>query len=363
MRRETRSNYRMVGMVVGAVVAFLQSAASLAQGTPVWKDNGGTLVTDPSCAFYGAGVVCAAVGARGTLIVNRLEGSTWTGFQDLGGVVTRKPSCARMGIIGAVCAVIDFNSEVQVNIFNGATWSGFQYLGGKSVSDPACVGTAFLGSSATHCAVIGTDGALHVNTFNGTAWQGFQKLGGNYVYNPTCTEDWTFQNVFCAAVTIGAQLEGWKFQSSTWNKMPQAVGTAITADPDCTGIGREQILCAMRSGTRLKVNRADNASTWPMLTDLGGTFADAPSCMPTMNPHLGTQNATCSVRALNSVVHAISFDGSTWNGFRPIPGVRMVGQPNCIFFSQAQTLCAVRGTDNRLYTLLGPQGDGPVIAH
>ena len=160
-----------------------------------------------------------------------------------------------------------------MNIYNGAVWTGFQLLGGLSISEPACVGTAFIGNFATHCAIIGVNSALHVNTFDGTQWSGFKRLGGSYIYNPTCTQDWTFAGVFCAAVTMGAKLEGWKNVSGStgaWVKMPQAVGAQVTADPNCAGIGREQILCAVRSGTRLKVNRADDASTWPLITDLGG---------------------------------------------------------------------------------------------
>ena len=120
-------------------------------------------------------------------------------------------------------------------------------LGGQSISEPACVGTAFLGFSATHCAIIGVNSALHVNTFNGTQWSGFKRLGGSYIYNPTCTQDWTFGGVFCAAVTMGAKLEGWRKRTTgAWVKMPEAVGEQVTADPSCAGIGREK--SSARSG-------------------------------------------------------------------------------------------------------------------
>src|SRR5688572_8855321 len=113
-------------------IAMVQSPNSQAQAPAAWQDHGGTLVTDPSCTGFGVGeVVCAAVGAGGTLIVNRFDGAVWTGFEDLGGIVVRKPSCTRWGILPAVCAVIDAQSRVQVNIFNGQAWSGFQSLGGQ----------------------------------------------------------------------------------------------------------------------------------------------------------------------------------------------------------------------------------------
>jgi len=337
-------------------LAMIQSPDSQAQAPAAWQDHGGALVSDPSCAAFGAGeVVCAAVGAGGTLIVNRFDGAIWTGFENLGGIAVRKPSCTRWGIFLVACAVIDTQSRVQMNIFNGSTWSGFQLVGGQSVSEPACVGTAFIGSFATYCAIIGVNGALQVNRFDGTRWSGFQSLGGSYIYNPTCTQDWTFAGVFCAAVTIGAQLEGWKNATgASWVKMPQAVGTQVTADPNCAGIGaangQGKILCAVRSGTRLKVNRADDVSAWPLLTDLGGILMAAPGCMPNSNPFLPTTTAVCAVRDTSSAVQMITFNGSTWSGFQLVPGVSVVGAPSCIFFGQTQKLCAVRGVNNRFYT-------------
>jgi hypothetical protein len=339
---------------LAVVIAMMQSPNSHAQAPPRWQDQGGTLVTDPSCVGFGLGeVVCAAVGARGTLIVNRFDGTNWKGFEDLGGVVVRKPSCARWGLLPVLCAVIDTQSRVQVNVYNSATWTGFQLLGGQSISEPACVGTAFIGNFATHCAIIGVNGALQINTFDGTQWSGFKSLGGSYIYNPTCTQDWTFAGVFCAAVTTGARLEGWKNVSGgtgSWVQMP-AVGSQVTADPNCSGIGAGKILCAVRSGTRLKVNRADDTSTWPLFTDLGGILMAAPGCMPNLHPLLGTPTATCAVRDTNSAVQMISFDGSTWSGFQLAPGVNTVGSPSCTFVGQTQKLCGVRGTNNHLYTL------------
>lgn len=340
-------------LVAATAVAVLQAAMSPAQAAD-WRDNGGPMVTDPSCAAFGTGVVCGAVGVSGSLIVNRFDGAAWTGFEELGGIVVRKPSCTRIGLLVAACVVIDAESGVQVNIYNGASWTGFKTMGGRSISDPACIGHANLGVVSTHCVIIGIDGALHAGRFDGTQWLGFQRLGGNYIYNPTCTQDWTSGGVFCAVVTVSGRLEGWKNTSGSWIKMPGAVGANVTADPNCSGIGRGKILCAVRSGSRLMVNRADDNSSWPQFTDLGGILTAAPSCRPEMNPLLPTPTATCAVRGTNSVVHVISFNGSTWGGYQSVPGVIMVGQPSCTFVLQAQTLCAVRGTDNRFYTLLGP---------
>ena len=101
------------------------------------------------------------------------------------------------------------------------------------------------------------------------------------------------------------------------------------------------------------MNRADDESTWPLITDLGGILTAAPSCVPNSNPFPVPTTATCAVRDMNSGVQTISFDGSTLSGFQLSPGVRTVGSPSCTFVGQTQKLCAVRGTNNHLYTLMG----------
>jgi hypothetical protein len=326
--------------------------AAPAQAMGAFQDVGGTIITDPSCtSFSGPEALCAAVSTSGTLTVNRFDGTAWTGFQDLGGIVVRKPNCTYQGIRNAICAVIGTDSSVFVNHFDGFTWSGFKPIGGSSISDAACTGIRV--TEFVHCAIIGADGALYVNTFNGVEWKGFRKLGGNYIFNPTCAEDHTFVGAFCAAVTTLGRLDGWKFTGAGgWSRMPQTVGANISADPSCTDIGHDGILCAVRAGSSLVVNRADNGFLWTFLTNLGGILTAAPSC--TKGPPGANVTALCAVRGTNSGVFVRSLDGNIWSGFQAVSGVLMVGAPSCTSFGRAQTLCGVRSTNNHLFVSVGP---------
>jgi hypothetical protein len=319
------------------------------------QDAGGTMVTDPSCTtFAGTQALCASVSTDGTLTVNHFDGTRWTGPQDAGGVVVRKPNCTHESLFDAMCAVIGVDQALYVNHFNGAAWSGFTHLGGVSMSDPACTGIT--GLSEMHCAIIGVDGALWVNDHDGIGWSGFKKLGGNYIYNPTCTEDYTFGGAFCAAVTTDGKLDGWKYANGVWGRMPNPVsaGAAITADPSCTGIGRQDILCAVRAGNSLRVNFANNGFTWPRFSNLGGILAGAPSCTLSSSPFDATPTAVCAVRGINSAVFINSFNGSSWSGYQALPGTTTVGAPSCTATNAAsQPLCAARGTNNHLYISVG----------
>ena len=350
-------NHLLSTITLCAITSIGLGLTMPAQAWTAFQDKGGTMVTDPSCTAFGVNdVLCASVSTRGTLTVNHFNGISWAGFQDLGGIVVRKPNCIRWSLLGAMCAVIGTDSAVQVNRFNGATWSGFQALGGISVSDPACASAGGLGLNDAHCAIIGTDGALYVNRFDGANWLGFQKLGGSYIYNPTCTEDYTFGGVFCAAVTTGGKLDGWKYNVGVWSKMPQSAnpGAAITADPNCAGIGQNKILCAVRAGGSLRVNRADNGFTWPFFQNLGGILTAAPNCTLSSPPFGAMPTAVCVVRGTNSGVFINRFDGSNWSGYQPITGANTVGAPSCTFLRNAQSLCGARGTNNHLYVTVDP---------
>ena len=64
--------------------------------------------------------------------------------------------------------------------FNGSTWSGWQSLGGAVTSNP----TAATDAGGTFALVRGPDNALWVQHFNGSTWSGWQSLGGGLSTDP-----------------------------------------------------------------------------------------------------------------------------------------------------------------------------------
>ena len=86
-----------------------------------------------------------------------------------------------------------------MNRFNGSSWSGYQSLGGVATSNPSC--TSFLGTSQAICAVRGSDNALYVNRLNGTgtSWSGYQRLGGIYTSDFSCAS-LGINQVICAGL-------------------------------------------------------------------------------------------------------------------------------------------------------------------
>jgi hypothetical protein len=358
------SNLVKTILSVTAIISTVLCQLTTAQAT--WnglQDLGGSLTTDPSCTFRGNGAICGIVDAGGQLEVNRFDGSNWSGFTDhLGGIVIGRPSCSYFGVgnVGAFCAVVGTDSSVFANFFDGASWSGFQSLNGVSISDPACTG--IVGSNQAFCAIIGTNGSLEVNHFDGANWMGFENLGGSHIFNPTCTDDFHL-GALCGGVTTTGQLRLRHFNGTSWE--PPTIltlpnNTFITADPSCTFINQDQMICGVRgSDSALYVSRFDGISFLPF-QNLGGILAAKPTCT---SDNIGspTPMAVCAVRDISSHLFVNQFTNTTWSGYQQIRGANINGAPSCTILSVAQALCGVKGTDNSLWVTIGDPNVGPPL--
>jgi hypothetical protein len=358
------SNLVKTVVSAAAIIFTVLCQPTTAQAT--WnglQDLGGSLVTDPSCTFRGNGAICGIVNAGGQLDVNRFDGTNWSGFIDhLGGIVIGRPSCTHFGLgnVGAFCAVVGADSSVFANFFDGASWSGFQSLNGVGISDPACTG--IVGTNQAFCAIIGINGSLLVNHFDGSNWTGFEDLGGTHIFNPTCTDDFHL-GVLCGGVTTTGQLRLRHFNGTTWE--PPTIlalpnNNFITADPSCTFINQDQMICGVRGAdSALYVSRFDGISFAPF-QNLGGILAAKPTCTSD-NVGSPTPMAICAVRGITSELFVNQFIGTTWSGYQPILGANIDGAPSCSLLPVAQALCGVRGTDNKLWVTIGNPNVGPPL--
>lgn len=345
----------MVSVASLALAILLPISEVLAAGN--FDARGGPLFSDPSCTGTGGGAICAVVGTDDSLRVNLFNGSAWSGFTNLGGIVIGKPSCTYTGNAGnqALCAAVGTDSTIFVNRFNGTSWSGFSRLvqadgsSLRSVSDPACTGIQ--GTNQVICAIIGTNRALYADRFDGVKWSGFVNLGGALLFNPTCTEDLTFGGALCGAVTTAGQLRVRHFNGTSWG--PAQVlnaHTFINADPSCTFVAQSQFVCGARGANNALYVSHFDAVAWLPFQNLGSVLASKPSCTP-YNTLSATPKVVCAARDLFSqLLVTVSSDGDHWNAFQQRTGINMTGDPSCTLLGGTHALCGVRGTDNQLYT-------------
>src|SRR5215472_2034449 len=97
------------------------------------------VLSDPSCASPVAGeAVCAARGLGQTLVVNKWNGSTWSGWKVIAGTVTAKPSCSADLAGNAVGAVRNDAGGIAATVYNGTAWSALTNAGGQITFEPSC---------------------------------------------------------------------------------------------------------------------------------------------------------------------------------------------------------------------------------
>ncbi len=132
------------------------------------SDPSCTMVTSPSGGRHG---ICGVRGSDSALYVSQLNGSTFSPFQSLGGIIRGAPSCTSetfsVSNPKAVCAVRGLYNELYVNQFNNGTWSGFQLVTGVIFNgDPSCqlvlTGPGGSSSAVVWCGVKSTASELWV---------------------------------------------------------------------------------------------------------------------------------------------------------------------------------------------------------
>ena len=114
-------------------------------------------------------------GADGALWTRRLDGSTWSGWGYLGGLVSATPAAAspRHGDITVFVRGRD-RALWAVNYWGGA-WSQWVPLGGTITAAPAATSR---GGGSFDVFARGVDAALWTLWYNGTSWSSWTPLGG-----------------------------------------------------------------------------------------------------------------------------------------------------------------------------------------
>jgi hypothetical protein len=189
------SQYKTLGF--DKIVANLQkfypatTSASLAKGgsaQPHWSKIGGQLApsTGPAVSSWSAGRLDVFVeGTDGALWHKWWTGTSWSGWESLGGKLTSSPAATSQGSGLIDVFVRGTDGALWYKDWNGAAWSSWHSLGGQI---PTGTAPAAYSSGAGHLDVFveGTGGALYHKSYTGT-WSGWQSLGGSLTSSPAAT--------------------------------------------------------------------------------------------------------------------------------------------------------------------------------
>jgi hypothetical protein len=149
-----------------------------------WTSLGGQIPagTSPAACSWGAGRLDLFVqGMNGALYHKSYTGSTWSGWQNLGGKLTSSPAATSpaSGVIDVF--VRGTNGALYQRSWTGS-WSNWISLGGQIAAGTSPAACSW-GAGRLDVFVEGTNGALYHRWDTGT-WSGWQNLGGKLTSSP-----------------------------------------------------------------------------------------------------------------------------------------------------------------------------------
>jgi hypothetical protein len=185
------SQYKSLGFdkIVAALQVYYPPTSSA--GGWGWSKIGGQLASGSGPAADAQNANNLDVFVQGTdhaLWYQRWDGTSWSGWQSLGGKLTSSPAATSpsSGVIDVFVRGSDGVLWTRSTTNGGTSWSAWHSLGGRV---PSGTGPAVTAQNANRLDVFvqGTDGALWHKSYIGTSWSGWQSLGGKLTSSPAAT--------------------------------------------------------------------------------------------------------------------------------------------------------------------------------
>ena len=232
--------------------------------------------TPAAVAESGGGVSVFVRGTDGGLYRRRYDGTTWSGWNGFGGLLTSDP-VVWSNATGVYVFAHGGNGALYWGKFTtGGSWSGYRRLGGAVSGRPAVAED----SSGLYVFVVGADSAVWVQRFVNDVPGGFVGLGGGVSFGLTAGVDSTGVTVYVRGNDGGPyrrrSIGGGSF--APW----QPLGGYLTSVPAVTGNGPTTRLFARGGDNTLYVQTIISGSPqgWQ---SLGGVITSNPTATSDTN--------------------------------------------------------------------------------
>ena len=266
----------------------------------------------PAAASAGTGVEDAfARGGDDALWTQHFNGSSWSGWASLGGIITGAPGAASMAPGIEDVFVRGADDALWTNHFNGTIWSGWTTLGGILKTAPGVVSSS---PGTLDVFVAGADDALWTNHFNGSAWSGWTSLGGIITAEPgVASASAGTTDVFAR----GGDDALWTnhFNGSIWSGWT-SLGGILSSGPGAASANPNTIDVFARGGDNSLWTNHFNGSAWGGWISLGGVIAS-----PAAPVSDAVNTLDVFARGGDSALWTQHFNGSAWGGWVSLGGI------------------------------------------
>jgi hypothetical protein len=148
-----------------------------------WSALGGVIQGNPAAVSWGTGRIdVVALGMDNAIWLKSYNNGSWSGWSSLGGSFNSSPAIASRGAGRLdVFARNGSDNAIWIKSYNNGVWSSWHTLGGVLTSHPAAVSR---GDNTLDVFARGTDNAIWQNRYNGSTWSGWTSLGGLFGSSP-----------------------------------------------------------------------------------------------------------------------------------------------------------------------------------
>jgi len=348
-----------VGLFV-AVQSAVPAGAAWSAFTSIGTSN---VFSDPSCAADGNGTaVCAALGSGSTPIVARFNGTSWSGWTHLSGVITAAPSCAAVLTGEVICASRNTDLQLIAYLWNGKTWSASLAVATGLDSAPSC---AALSGGKAVCAGRSYEDGIVSAVYSGKSWAASSwsnpAVVVDAVYGPVeCTPD-DVGDAICAYLSLGSTTKVREF-TTAWSTAINIAGFA-TKPATCTdaGVGGKAACFTTSTDGALYgqqfLGGTFTAAHWTGWGSIGGSI-NTFSCAQDGQKAALVNYACGAVALTNDAFYTNEFNGSGWSGWEQVGTTTFIGSPSCFALNTTtkpgRIMCAATTVSNIAVTTTGP---------
>lgn len=268
-----------------------------------WNSLGGTIASDPVAVAYGSEMDVFAIASNGQVVKDTWNGTSWSGWNSLGGTMTGTPSAVVYGSEMDVYARNPNDNKIWIDTWNGSSWGGWSNLGAATFSGNP---KAMVYGSEMDVWARGSDNALWKDTWNGSSWGGFSSMGGTISGDPVAIQYYSEMDVY--ANTPGGQMFKQTWNGTSWSGWVGMGGTTFVGSPGALQYGSEMDVYIRASDGHIYKDTW-NTVTWSGWNSLGGNESGNPTSI-----QYGSE-MDVYVTNSNNNIDKDTWNGSTWGGF------------------------------------------------
>lgn len=276
-----------------------------------WESLGGVVTGNPSVASWAANRLDVfARGTDGAMYHRWWDGSAWGGWESLGGFITSDPKAVAWGPNRLDVFARGTDNAMYHRWWDGSSWGGWESLGGVITGNFSAVSWA-----ADRLDVFGrgTDGAMYHKWWDGSSWGGWESLGGFITSDPAAVAWGPNRLDIFARGTDNAMYHRW-WDGSAWGGW-ESLGGVITSNPAVASWGPNRLDAFATGSDNAMYHRWWDGTSWGGWENRGGSFTSAPVVVA-----WGPNRLDVFGLGTDKALYHSWWDGSSWGGWESLSG-------------------------------------------